>query len=129
MRWGSRRVSLAVLLIASIAVPTAAAHNGEVHPPPVAPAGERIGVLLADHGEPPEYNADTYESFREFFEHLLEMEIVPSQLRLLDTGTILYDAHCPACTSPSAAPRLIDAWLRPHDGPAVFVPASDSLAA
>lgn len=88
-----------------------------------------IGVLLADHGEPPEYNAWTYESFREFFQHLIEMGVIPSWLEVLDTGTILYDADCPACTRPSASPRLIDAWLRPHAGPAVFVPESDTLPA
>ena len=89
----------------------------------------RVGVLLADHGEPPEYNAWTYESFREFFQHLIDMGLIPAWLTALETGTILYDADCLACTEASDSPRLIDAWLRPHDGPAVFVPASDSLAA
>lgn len=130
MLWGRCWRGLGLALVLTItATASAVAHNGEVHPPPVPPAGGRIGVLLADHGEPPEYDANTYESFREFFEHLLEMEVIPSRLRLLDTGTILYDADCPACESPSTSPRLIDAWLRPHDGPAVFVPASDSIAA
>jgi hypothetical protein len=119
----------AAAAIALLAAPAVSAHNGEVHPPPVPPPGGRTGVLLADHGEPPEYSAETYESFREFFEHLLEMEVIPSQLRLVDTGTILYDADCPGCGEPSSAPRLIDAWLRPHDGPAVFVPASETIAA
>lgn len=94
-----------------------------------APSGGRVGVLLADHGEPPEYNQWTYESFREFFQHLIAMGIIPSWLTALETGTILYDADCPACDEPSDEPRLIDAWLRPHDGPAAFVPASDSLPA
>lgn len=124
----SVRSLLAVLAVVVLAAP-AAAHNGEVHPPPVPPAGQRIGVLLADHGEPPEYNEDTYESFREFFEHLLEMEVVPSWSRHVDTGTILHDARCPGCDEPSTSPRLIDAWLRPHDGPAAFVPASDTIPA
>lgn len=57
------------------------------------------------------------------------MGVVPSWLRVLDTGTVLMDADCPACESPSASPRLTDAWLRPHEGPALFVPASDSLPA
>jgi hypothetical protein len=112
-----------------LSVPVAEGHNGEVHPPAVAPASGRVGVLLADHGEPPVYNADTYESFREFFSHLLDMGVVPSWLRVLDTGTVLTDADCPGCESPSTAPRLVDAWLGAHDGPAVFVPASDSLPA
>lgn len=124
---------LAALALAAVVVtgaPLARAHNGEVHPPPAAPVGDgRIGVLLADHGEPPEYNADTYGSFREFFDHLLHMGVMPKWLRALETGTILTDADCPGCDTPSAEPRLVDAWLRAHDGPAAFVPASDSLPA
>lgn len=120
---------LASLVVLLLGVPTAGAHNGEVHPPPVPPSGPRVGVLLADHGEPPEYNADTYESFREFFEHLLEMEVVPSWLRHVDTGTVAYDLHCPACDEPSTDPQLVDAWLRRHEGPAAFVPASDTIPA
>lgn len=50
-------------------------------------------------------------------------------MKLLDTGTIVQDENCYACESPSAEPRLIDAWLRPHDGPAAYVPGSDSLPA
>lgn len=57
------------------------------------------------------------------------MGIIPSWLTALDTGTMLYDADCPACTEQTMTPRLIDAWVRPHDGPAVFVPESDSLPA
>jgi hypothetical protein len=124
------RLVLAVAVLGVVAAaPMAQAHNGEVHPPPAAPAAPRVGVLIADHGEPPVYNADTYESFREFFGHLLDMGVVPSWLRVLDTGTVLIDADCAACEAPSATPRLTDAWLRRHEGPAVFVPASDSLPA
>jgi len=94
-----------------------------------SPRGEgRIGVLIADHGEPPVYNADTYESFRAFFEHLMEMGVFPSELRALDGGTVLQDRRCYGC-DPQADPELIDAWLRPHDGPAAWAPApSEDLA-
>ncbi|MFZ6005292.1 MAG: hypothetical protein ACOYXM_15310 [Actinomycetota bacterium] len=121
-----------VVLAAGLAMaPVARAdgdHGGHAGPEPPG-VGGRVGVLLADHGEPPEYNQWTYESFREFFQHLIAMGIIPAWLTALETGTILYDADCPACTEPSDSPRLIDAWLRPHDGPAAFVPASDSLPA
>ena len=126
-------VLAAVTALGAVAIPAVQAqeaHDG--HPPSTAaaaPPGGRVGVLLADHGEPPEYNAWTYESFREFFSHLIAMGVVPRWLTALETGTILYDADCPACEEPSDSPRLVDAWLRPHDGPAAFVPASDSLAA
>jgi hypothetical protein len=126
-----RRARLITAVVATLALsaPLAVAHEGEVHPPPAPTAAPRVGVLIADHGEPPEYNADTYESFREFFGHLIEMGVVPQWLRVLDTGTVLMDAECPACEAPSTEPRLVDAWLRAHDGPAVFVPASSSLPA
>lgn len=54
---------------------------------------------------------------------------MPFWLKLIDTGTIVQDANCYACSEPSAEPKLVDAWLKPHDGPAVHVPASSSLPA
>src|SRR3990170_9031960 len=87
----------------------------------------KLGLLIVDHGEPPEYNELTYWSFRKFFDHLIEMGLVPGWLRLLDEGTVLQDASCYGCPEASAEPKLIDAWLHPHEGPAVYHPASDSL--
>lgn len=55
-------VAASAAALAALLAPAALAHNGEVHPPPAAPTSARVGVLIADHGEPPEYNADTYES-------------------------------------------------------------------
>lgn len=129
---GRRRRRLALTLGAAAlavgAVTPAVAHEGP-HDDPGEAGGERVGLLLADHGEPPVYDERTYESFREFFSHLIDMGLIPAWLAALDTGTILYDAACPACDEPSGSPRLVDAWLRPHEGPAAFVPASDSVAA
>ncbi|HEX7165593.1 MAG TPA: hypothetical protein VF230_01300 [Acidimicrobiales bacterium] len=130
-RWGV--LVMCVFVAGVAAIPSVSAGSGDEHAghgsPATTRAGAKVGVLLADHGEPPEYNEWTYESFREFFSHLIAMGVIPSWLSSLETGTILYDADCPACGEARAAPRLIDAWLRPHDGPAVFVPASDSLPA
>lgn len=121
---------LLVLAAAFAAAPAVRADGGHHGGSPSGTtANARVGVLLADHGELPEYNQWTYESFREFFSHLIDMGIIPAWLKALEMGTILYDADCPACEERSAAPRLIDAWLRPHEGPAAFVPASDSLPA
>lgn len=112
-----------VAVVAALAGAPVAAHDRG------GPAAPRVGVLIADHGEPPEYNADTYWSFREFFSHLIEMGFIPSWLTLVNGGTVLQDRGCHGCEQPRRDPELIDAWLRPHDGPAVFVPASDSLPA
>ena len=70
-----------------------------------------------DQGEPTEYNELTYESFPELFNHLIEMGLIPSWLKLLEAGTITVDTRCPFCDEPSTDPKLMDAWLRPHDGP------------
>jgi hypothetical protein len=96
---------------------------------PARAAAPRTGVLIVDHGEPPEYNEDTYESFRAFFDHLIEMGLIPAWLKLLDTGTIVQDSGCFGCSEAAASPALVDAWLDPHEGPAVHVPASSSLPA
>lgn len=127
-RHARKLVVTAVALACVLMAAPVAADDG--HEPPTGPGPDaRVGVLLADHGEPPEYNAWTYESFRDFFDHLMHMGVVPGWLRLLDTGTMLYDAGCPGCPEPRPGPRLVDAWLRSHDGPAVFVPASGEMAA
>ena len=88
----------------------------------------RIGLLIVDHGEPPEYNELTYWSFREFFDHLIEMGLIPSWVRSIDNGTVVQDRDCYAC-EPADTPHYIDAWLGSHDGPAMFVPASESTPA
>jgi hypothetical protein len=141
MRFGgsrrARRLLLAALVLATVGLvvappvladePHHGAGTGDTEG--AVATGSRVGVLVADHGEPPEYNEWTYESFREFFQHLIDMGLIPTWITALEAGTILYDADCPACDEASASPRLIDAWLRPHDGPATFVPASESLPA
>lgn len=89
----------------------------------------RVGLLIVDHGEPPEYNELTYWSFREFFDHLIEMGLVPSWLRAIDEGTVLQDEACFSCAEADPDASFIDAWLHPNDGPAVYHPESDSLPA
>lgn len=98
-------------------------------PATAAQAKPTTGVLIVDHGEPPEYNELTYESFRKFFDHLIEMGLIPAWLKYLDAGTVTVDLNCPFCGEASSDPRLMDAWLDPHDGPGAFVPPSDSLPA
>ncbi|MGH2753569.1 MAG: hypothetical protein ACRDLB_03985 [Actinomycetota bacterium] len=89
----------------------------------------RTGLLIVDHGEPPVYNEATYESFRAFFEHLIEMGLIPSWLKLIDNGTVVQDTACYACAQPSLEPHLMDAWLDAHEGPATYVPGSDNSPA
>jgi plastocyanin len=94
------------------------AQHGADGPAAAAP-GARVGLLLADHGEPPVYDENTYWSFRDFVDGLMDAGVIPPYLRHVDGGTIAHE-H---------GGSLLDAWLRPHDGPAAPVPASDNVAA
>ena len=113
-------VPLAVFTLGILLVPAAPAKEGE---------RPKVGVFLVDHGEPPVYNEDTYESFREFFKHLIEMGLIPSWVTAIDSGTVTQDVDCFSCEEPNPTAALMDAWLDPHAGPGVYVPASDSLPA
>lgn len=95
--------------------------------PAQAHATEKVGLLLVDHGEPPRYNARTYWSFRAFLAHLVELGAIPRWLTVHDTGTILHEDDCYGCATDGA--DLVDAWVRPHDGPAAAVPRSQQLPA
>ncbi|MFQ6106126.1 MAG: hypothetical protein ACE5QF_00855 [Thermoplasmata archaeon] len=81
----------------------------------------KIGVILLDHGEPPEYNEHTYYSFRSFAESLIEMGMIPRVVLKAKRGTILMDKDRIFATEPRPNPSLIDAWLRPHEVPARFI--------
>ncbi len=87
----------------------------------------RIGVILLDHGEPPEYNEHTYYSFRDFAHSLIKMGLIPEVVLRAKRGTILMDRDEIFATEPHPNPDLIDAWLRPHTGPAEFVPARKKI--
>lgn len=93
---------------------------------PAIPEDVKVGVLLRAHGEPVHYNASTYWSFRNFTRDLLVMFGFEALLHE-DEGTVLLDRSRPFAHEPAVDPDLVDAWLRPHDGPAAYVgsPAPD----
>lgn len=53
----------------------------------------KIGVILLDHGEPPEYNEYTYNSFRNFAHSLIMMGMIPKVVLKAKRGTILMDRN------------------------------------
>lgn len=114
-------VLAAALCLGVVAAPSSPARPGVKKP--------KVGVLLVDHGEPPVYNEDTYESFREFFAHLIEMGLIPSWVTAIDAGTVTQDVECFSCDQVDPNAQLMDAWLDPQTGPGVYVPASDSAPA
>lgn len=125
MRLRTAAALLSALLLVGAGTPALGAAGTER-----GAGSEDVGLLLVDHGEPPEYNELTYWSFRAFFDHLLDMGVMPAWLRLLDSGTILADRNCFGCRpDPGHDADLVDAWLRPHEGPGAFVPASDRTPA
>lgn len=87
----------------------------------------KIGVILLDHGEPPEYNEYTYNSFRNFAHSLIMMGMIPKVVLKAKRGTILMDRNKIFVKEPQANPELIDAWLRPYNGPAEFIPARKKI--
>ncbi len=87
----------------------------------------RVGVILLDHGEPPEYNEYTYYSFRDFAQSLITMGMIPKVVLRAKRGTILMDQNKIFAREPQSNPDLIDAWLTSHNTPAEFVPARQKL--
>jgi plastocyanin len=114
---------VALAAYAALAAPAAAqeghAPGHGATPEPAAGTAGRVGLLLADHGEPPVYDENTYWSFRDFVDGLMDAGVIPPYLRHVDTGTITHEHHG----------TLLDAWLRPYEGPGVPVPASSNVAA
>ncbi|KKK41842.1 MAG: Ferrochelatase [Candidatus Lokiarchaeum sp. GC14_75] len=87
----------------------------------------KIGVILLDHGEPPEYNEYTYNSFRNFAHSLIMMGMIPKVVLKAKRGTILMDRKNIFAKEPQTNPELIDAWLRPHNVPAEFIQARKKI--
>ncbi|HEX2085181.1 MAG TPA: plastocyanin/azurin family copper-binding protein [Solirubrobacteraceae bacterium] len=114
-----RRALATLGAVAALTPPAAAAQEHHGHAPAGAAPSGRVGLLLADHGEPPVYDETTYWSFRDFVAGLMDSGVIPPYLRHVDTGTITHEHHG----------AYVDAWLRPHDGPAVPVPGSDDVGA
>lgn len=82
----------------------------------------KVGVVLLDHGEPPEYNEHTYHSFRDFATSLIHMNFVPKIVLKFDKGTILQDSNHLYADRESASPALIDSKLKPYAGKAHYIP-------
>lgn len=130
--------ALLALLLVSSAVAYGAANPGAIveghghaeGAEPVALEG-RVGVLLRSHGEPIHYNETTYQSFADFIEGLFTTLGSPmKETLLIDQGTILMDKSRPfeGCDVTRLDAELMDAWTRPHPGPALCVRAPPSAA-
>jgi len=87
----------------------------------------KIGIILLDHGEPPEYNEYTYNSFRNFAHSLIMMGMIPKVVLKAKRGTVLMDRNNIFAKEPQTNPELIDAWLRPYNGPAEFIQARKKI--
>ena len=87
----------------------------------------KIGVILLDHGEPPEYNEYTYKSFRNFAHSLIEMGMIPKVVLRSNNGTILMDRNNIFAKEPKQNPELIDAWLQSYGDPVEFIQARKKI--
>lgn len=107
-----------------------AAHaTGDVpHPEALANAtaaleayGEKVGILIRDHGEMVHYNASTYESIKEFVIGIWPYTGLPEQMLYADHGTYFLDEANPFAKTPQNEANLVDAWVSEWDLPAANV--------
>ncbi|HEC86298.1 MAG TPA: hypothetical protein ENI49_00260, partial [Thermoplasmatales archaeon] len=86
----------------------------------------KIGVLMINHGEPVEYNVDTYRDFKAFTEHMINVGIMPRFLMIIDTGTMLIDEKNDRW-APFWRRSLVDAWGNRYKGFAFYVPGNKKI--
>jgi len=77
---------------------------------------EKLGILLLDLGEPPEYDENTYYSFRDYAEALVDVGLVSKEFLVEDRGTVLMDRKSLNLGDDSKGSELLDAWLKPING-------------
>jgi protoheme ferro-lyase len=110
-------ISALSLLIVSISI-SAGAYTIQDSP-------DKIGILMINHGEPSNYNATTYNDFKAFMEHMMNVGIIPEFLKHIDTGTILIDKKN-THWAPFWKRELIDAWGNEYKF-AFFVPGNKKM--
>jgi protoheme ferro-lyase len=77
---------------------------------------EKIGIMLLDLGEPPEYDEFTYYSFRDYAKTLVDVGLVNRKFLEEDRGTILMDKKSLNLENGADGSQLVDAWLNPISG-------------
>ncbi len=88
----------------------------------------RVGLLVRSHGEPQEYNATTYESFKQFIRGIWPYTGLPAELLAVDAGTYYLDNAHPFSDAAHVDAQLVDAWLEAPPVPAA-VPVMDPMGA
>ncbi len=79
-------------------------------------ATSKIGILLLDVGEPPEYNESTYSSFRDYIETLVDVGMVSREALKEDRGTVLRSKGSLGLDDGKGKKTMVDAWLNPFKG-------------
>ncbi|RLF51734.1 MAG: hypothetical protein DRN19_02270 [Thermoplasmata archaeon] len=87
---------------------------------------DKIGVLMINHGEPAEYNSETYQDFKAFVKHMIDVGFMPKFLMSIDTGTILMDEKNDHWV-PFWKRSLVDAWGNKYNGFAFYVPGNEKM--
>jgi hypothetical protein len=75
-----------------------------------------IGIMLLDLGEPPEYDENTYYSFRDYAKTLVDAGLVGKEFLEEDRGTVLMDRASLNLDNGSNGSEYLDAWLKPVVG-------------
>lgn len=77
---------------------------------------EKIGILLLDLGEPPEYDEYTYYSFRDYAKTLVDIGLISREFLEEDRGTVLMDRESLHLDNGTNGSEYLDAWLNPVNG-------------
>lgn len=70
---------------------------------------DTIGVLIINYGEPTTFTEETYDDFKAYMNHMLQLGMLPSFLKNIDKGTILTDMNADSWSFPGKR-ELINAW-------------------
>ncbi|MEE9116624.1 MAG: ferrochelatase [Thermoplasmata archaeon] len=79
-------------------------------------SSEKIGILLLDLGEPPEYDEYTYYSFRDYAKTLVDIGLVSGEFLEEDRGTVLMNRESLNLDNGTNGSEYLDAWLKPVSG-------------
>jgi len=87
---------------------------------------DHIGVLIINYGEPTTFTEETYDDFKAYMNHMLQLGMLPSFLKNIDKGTILTDMNIDSWSFPWQR-DLINAWGKPVAPFALYTPGNENM--
>jgi protoheme ferro-lyase len=87
---------------------------------------DTIGILIINYGEPTTLTESSYEDFKTFMTHMIDIGMIPSFLLNIDKGTILIDRNHESWSFPWQR-DLINAWGETVSLFAFFSPGNENM--